>query len=188
MSVSRKVFASSLTLSFGCARLSMALRCWNQLLHDWLLSRGLQQSQYDACNFIPGKLYVCFWVDDFLVLAHDAVDQDGHLINLQDEGPVYNLGPRFLGMQVLRDRSRREIKLVSSTHTDEKLERFGMHACKPAATPLPQKAVLGPRGPDEQPLPPRHIAHSLGHCCMSLRGCARTLPLQFRKLLAFKRP
>ena len=41
------------------------------------------------------------------------------------------------------------------------LQRFGMQDCKPAATPLPHKAVLGPRGPDEQPLPPQTPYRSL---------------------------
>jgi len=46
------------------------------------------------------------------------------------------------------------------------LQRFGMQDCKPAATPLPNKAVLGPRGPDEQPLPPQAPYGSLVHTVM----------------------
>ena len=36
-----------------------------------------------------------------------------------------------------------------------------MHDCKPALTPLPHKVVIGPRGPDEQPLPPQTPYRSL---------------------------
>ncbi len=46
-------------------------------------------------------------------------------------------------------------------HIDDMLNRFSMQNCKPARTPLPHKAVLGPRGPDEQSLPPRTPYRSL---------------------------
>ena len=68
---------------------------------------------------------------------------------------------RFLGMGVQRDRTRRLIELTSTTHIEDMLHRFGMQDCKPAATPLPHKAVLGPRGPDEEPLPPQTPYRSL---------------------------
>ncbi len=42
------------------------------MLHDWMVSQGLQQSQVDQClYFLPGKLWVTFWVDDFLVMGSD---------------------------------------------------------------------------------------------------------------------
>ena len=39
---------------------------------------------------------------------------------MKDLGPV----SRFLGMQVLRDRARRVIKLTSTMHIDDMLNRF----------------------------------------------------------------
>ena len=68
---------------------------------------------------------------------------------------------RFLGMGVVRDRARRVITLTSTTHIDEMLTMFSMQDCKPAATPLPHKVVLGPRGPDEEALPPQTPYRSL---------------------------
>jgi hypothetical protein len=144
--------------------LKQAPRCWNQLLHDWLLSQGLMQSKHDAClYFIPGKLYVCFWVDDFLILARDVADKTAFKTAISAAFKMKDLGPvsRFLGMQVLRDRARRVIKLTSTMHIEDMLNRFSMQNCKPAKTPLPHKAVLGPRGPDEQSLPPRTPYRSL---------------------------
>ena len=144
--------------------LKQAPRYWNQLLHNWLLEYGLQQSQHDPClYFIPNKLYVCFWVDDFLILDRDASDKDsfkaaiGAAFKMKDLGAV----TRFLGMDVQRDRSRHAVSLTSSQHIDDMLERFGMQDCKPAATGLPHKAVLGPRGTDGLPRPPQTPYRSL---------------------------
>ena len=144
--------------------LKQAPRYWNQLLHNWLLAYGLQQSQHDPClYFIPGKLYVCFWVDDFLILARDASDKDSFKAAISAAFKMKDLGAvaRFLGMEVQRNRAGQAISLTSSQHIDDMLQRFGMQDCKPTATPLPHKAVLGPRGPDEQPLPPQTPYRSL---------------------------
>jgi len=50
--------------------LKQAPRHWNSMLHNWLLSKGLQQCAIDPClYFIPDSLWVAFWVDDFVVMA-----------------------------------------------------------------------------------------------------------------------
>jgi hypothetical protein len=41
------------------------------------------------------------------------------------------------------------------------LTMFAMQESKPTATPLPTKVVLGPRGPNEEALPPRTPYRSL---------------------------
>ena len=144
--------------------LKQAPRAWNQMLHNWLVSQGLQQSQHDPClYFIPGKLYVAFWVDDFLVLAPNVHDKDKFKQNISAAFKMKDLGPvaRFLGMEIKRDRERRTITLTSTGHIDEMLSVFAMRDSKPALTPLPHKVVLGPRGPNEEALPPRTPYRSL---------------------------
>ena len=52
--------------------LRQAPRCWNKTLQEYLISRGLQQSQVDhGLYFIPNKLWIAVWVDDFLIMARD---------------------------------------------------------------------------------------------------------------------
>ena len=95
------------------------------MLHSWLLTQGLQQSQHDPClYYIPGKLYVAFWVDDFLILAPDARDKDNFKLAIAEAFKMKDLGPvaRFLGMGVHRDSARRVITLTSTTHIDEMLD------------------------------------------------------------------
>ena len=46
--------------------------CWNKALQENLINRGLQQSQVDhGLYFIPNKLWIAVWVDDFLIMARD---------------------------------------------------------------------------------------------------------------------
>ena len=88
-------------------------------------------------------------MDDFLILARDASDKDSFKAAISAAFKMKDLGAvaHFLGMEVQRSRSGHAISLTSSQHIDDMLQRFGMQDCKPAATPLPHKAVLGPRGP-----------------------------------------
>jgi len=117
--------------------LKQAPRCWNQLLHNWLVQRGLQQSQHDAClYYVPGKLYVAFWVDDFLVLAPDVADKNDFKSAIAGHFKMKDLGPvsRFLGMEITRDRARRTITMTSTGHIDDILTSFGMEllrGCEP---------------------------------------------------------
>ena len=50
---------SVLLLKKSLYGLKQAPRYWNQMLHDYLISQGLQQSKVDQClYYIPGKLWV----------------------------------------------------------------------------------------------------------------------------------
>ena len=139
--------------------LKQAPRCWNQMLSDWLLTYGLQQSLVDACLYVlPGKLWVAFWVDDFLVMGaskqlttefKNAISQR---FKMRDLGSIQN----FLGMEVTRNRSARTLCETMQNHIATMATRFGVDEAKPVDTPLPPKLALsadeggtrlGPRTP-----------------------------------------
>jgi hypothetical protein len=156
--------------------LKQAPRCWNQMLHDWLLSYGLQQSKVDLClYYIPGKLWVAFWVDDFLVMSTSVATKEAFKTAISAQFKMRDLGAldRFLGMHVTRDRHRRVLELKSTAHIDDMLERFGMADAKRALAPLPHKCVLVPRTPDQDPLlasaPYRALVGSLLYVAMWTR-------------------
>jgi len=139
--------------------LKQAPRYWNKMLHEWMVSQGLQQSQVDQClYFLPGKLWVTFWVDDFLVMGSNRATTDKFKASISAHFRMRDLGPidQFLGMTITRDRRQGTLSLRSSKkHIDDMLERFGMTDAKPQLTPLPHKCVLVERAPDEDPLPPQ---------------------------------
>ena len=125
--------------------LKQAPRYWNKTLHDWLLSKGLQQSKFDSCLYLlPGKLWVAFWVDDFIVMARDVVTKNDFKAAISRQFQMRDLGAinQFLGMTITRDINNGTLTLVSQKHIADILERFGMQDAKPAYTPLPHKTVL----------------------------------------------
>ncbi len=136
--------------------LKQAPRCWNQMLHDWLLSYGLKQSEVDSClYFLPGKLWVAFWVDDFIVMSSSVAVKDAFKAAISKQFKMRDLGAidQFLGMVITRDRANRVLTLASTQHVDDMLARYGLEDAKPQHTPLPCKCILVPRAPDEDPLP-----------------------------------
>ena len=109
--------------------LRQAPRCWNKTLQEYLISRGLQQSQVDhGLYFIPNKLWIAVWVDDFLIMARDKqLMQDFKLalstkFEMQDLGPIHH----FLGMEIMRDRTARTLSFTAKDKVDEILETYGM--------------------------------------------------------------
>ena len=138
--------------------LKQAPRSWNKMLQEWLISYGLQQSTADPClYFLPGQLWVAFWVDDFLVMAPDADVKNKFKNAISEKFKMRDLGPvnQFLGMTISRDRSKRTLTLQSAKHIDDMLDRFQMNDAKPYPTPLPHKNAMVPCVDDEDRLPPQ---------------------------------
>jgi len=88
--------------------LKQAPRCWNQMLNEWLLSQGLQRSTVDTCLYVlPGKLWVAFWVDDFLVMGVNRAITDRFKAAISQRFKMRDLGPlrklqSFLGMEIMQ--------------------------------------------------------------------------------------
>ena len=136
---------SVLRLKKSLYGLKQAPRYWNSMLHEWLLSQELQQCVVDPClYFIPGKLWVGFWVDDFIVMAKDAAVKDKFKQDICAQFKMRDMGAvdKFLGMKIVRDRAARVLSLRSTLHIDDMLARFSMSDAKIASTPLPNKCCL----------------------------------------------
>src|SRR3984885_10677049 len=68
---------------------------------------------------------------------------------MRDLGPLHYI----LGIQVIRDRSKRFIYLSQTKHIDDVLEKHNMSNCRPVSTPLDKSVTLSkddcPDSPDE---------------------------------------
>lgn len=152
-------------------------RIWNETLHNYLTEQGLRQSAVDPClYFMPGKLWIAVWVDDFLCMAVDKATQQGFKaalgskFNIKDMGPVRN----FLGLEIQRDRVQRTINITATEFICKTLARFNMSECKGAMAPLPHNTVLKPTPENEKPLassqfPYRALIGSLNYLATLLR-------------------
>jgi hypothetical protein len=136
--------------------LRQAPRAWNSTLHNFLINKGFQQSAIDPClYFIPGKIWVAIWVDDFLVMAKMSTESSQFKREISSRFKMRDLGPikHFLGLDIARDRANRTLSITAIPYIDKMLSTFGMTDAKGAETPFPSGITLAPTPPDIATLP-----------------------------------
>ena len=84
------------------------------------------------------KVIVAIWVDDLIIAGKDMKDINELKAQLKEEFEMKDLGELkyFLGMQVYRDRERRQIHINQSGYVNSVLEKFGLLECNPVSTPI----------------------------------------------------
>jgi len=114
---------------------------WLKEFSKTLQELGLQEVPGEPCLFTNKWLIVFFYVDDIVVLCHTK-----HLSHLErfekDLMARYetrSLGELswFLGIWILRDRSKRKVWLCQDSYIDKMTSKFHLEHHKPAFTPLP---------------------------------------------------
>lgn len=89
---------------------------------------------------VTGKLvmYVVIYVDDILLVSssEDAIRDLKE--KLSDEFEMRDLHEvqSFLGLNIRRDRSSKQMTIDQRSYVQSELDRFGMADCKPSAIPM----------------------------------------------------
>lgn len=124
--------------------LKQASRNWNLTINEWLVNEyHMEQSLADTCVYVKKigesqKLIVTVWVDDLIIagstqhIVDDFKAAIGKRFKMKDAGEL----KWILGMEVVRDRSKRTIKISQTSYLQQVLERFGMDQCKPVGNPI----------------------------------------------------
>ena len=87
-----------------------------------------------------GRCFIFLWVDDLLIFsAKDQLQQLVDKILTTFEGRDLNELSYVLGMEVIRDRSKKTITITHRKMITELLSRFNMSDCKRSTTPLVPK-------------------------------------------------
>jgi hypothetical protein len=140
-------------LQKGLYGLKQSARIWNARLHQQLKSLGFQQSSCDPCIYInhTSGVIIAVWVDDLIILGKDLNSIDKVKRELQAEFEMKDLGELqyFLGIQVLRDRSKRRLHINQSGYINSTLDRFGMLDSKPVSTPIATGTVMHKSTPND---------------------------------------
>jgi hypothetical protein len=158
--------------------LKQAPRAWHTKLKHELEELGFVASDADPSLWVlhlnGRSVYVLAYVDDLLLagkLLSDIQDVKGLLMSAFD---ARDLGEarHFIGMEILRDRSAKSLKLVQRQYAAEVVARFGLSDAKPAVVPLSAAVKLSRDG--DEPLdvsvfPYRELVGSL----MYLAVCTR---------------
>jgi Reverse transcriptase (RNA-dependent DNA polymerase) len=107
--------------------LKQAPRQWNHKLQSELTLMGFQQATNDSALFMhrDTKAILFVWVDD-LVVVSDSQHAESHVHSILEKFEGRDLGEAswILGLEVLRDRSKRTITITQRRMTQTVLERF----------------------------------------------------------------
>jgi len=142
--------------------LKQAPRVWYQLLKNTLAQYGFTPSRADPCIFIryrsdgTWQCILLIYVDDVLTAARTLEEARELEAQLADRFELRALGPaaHFVGMKVMRDRTRRTLTLSLAAMTRRLIEEYGLSDCKPKAIPMDPGAPLHKLAPGDEPLSP----------------------------------
>ena len=125
--------------------LKQAAREWHRALANLLSDLGFERYASDPALYVSkvGRCFIFLWVDDLLIFS--AEDQMQPLVDkilTIFEGRDLNELSYVLGMELIRDRSKRTITITHRKMITELLSRFNMSACKRSPTPLVPKEKM----------------------------------------------
>lgn len=122
--------------------LKQAPRAWNARLKIELDKLGFTQSLADPGLFILRKnedpVYLLVYVDDLLLASASLALINSVKSNLSRAFEIHDLcdAQFFLGMQILRNRSEKTLKLFQSKYALEVVTRFGLADSNPRSLPI----------------------------------------------------
>ena len=127
-------------------RLKQAPRQWNHKLSEALFEAGFEQSKNVHSLFIKNKgssvLYLLVYVDDLVLTGNSVEEIENFKVFLKNKFKIKDLGELkyFLGIEVLKTKTG--LCLNQRKYCLELLHEYGLLACRPVMTPLPENIVL----------------------------------------------
>ncbi|GJY82599.1 ribonuclease H-like domain-containing protein [Tanacetum coccineum] len=126
--------------------LKQAPRQWNHKLYETLIEAGFKQSINDHSLYIKNdggvSLYLLVYVDDLVITGNSESEIEKFKTFLNQKFKIKDLGELkyFLGIEVLK--TKNGLCLNQRKYCLELLHEFGLLACRPVVTPLPENIVL----------------------------------------------
>ena len=111
---------------------------WNKKISGVLRQLDLKPCTGDPCVFVRDcdKLIFALFVDDGLCVASSRRVIDEFLDKLQESFKMTRSEVEcYIGIEVIRDRESKKIKIHQKTYLKRVLERFNMLDCNPVSTP-----------------------------------------------------
>ena len=127
--------------------LKQAPRAWNTKFNDFLLKFGLVRSTADPCVYYRRQeeemTIVAIFVDDGLVCSN----KKEHLTNILEHlSTTFEMrsfpASRFVGLDISRDRSKRQLYISQPHFITKLLEKFNMVQCHPKSVPADPNSRL----------------------------------------------
>ena len=128
--------------------LKQAGRLWYQKIDTYLESLGMKRLNADNCVYIRQNdgnvLVIALYVDDLLIFTNRIKELEELKKHLKERFDMKDLGDTHycLGIQILRDRSKKQVRINQSKYIEDILSRFEMQDCNPISTPMDPGAKL----------------------------------------------
>ena len=138
--------------------LKQAGRAWNHKIHAALLDLDFASLHSDSCVYVKhagsNVIYVLVYVDDLLLATNDMAQLNATKAALSSRFDMKDMGEAhfILGVQITRDRARRQLSLCQREYIRTILERYGMHDCKAVRSPMATgvKLLKADKGTDSE--------------------------------------
>ena len=122
--------------------LKQAPRAWYERLHAHLVKQQFERCAADHSVYVSRKgadfMIVLVYVDDLILASNSPTMLQQFKVVMEAEFKMSDLGEAnlFLGLQLVRDRKERVIRLMQTRYAEDVLRRFGMEESKPISTPM----------------------------------------------------
>nr|GEW47634.1 retrotransposon protein, putative, Ty1-copia subclass [Tanacetum cinerariifolium] len=111
--------------------LKQSPRQWYKRFDEYILSNGFKRSSYDICvyyrSYAPGEyIYLLLYVDDMLIACKSKAEIGSTKSLLKKEFDMKYLreAKKILGMEILRDRSHKILRVSQSGYVSKILNNF----------------------------------------------------------------
>ncbi len=124
----------------GCA--SHHEHAWHTRLSEELGNISFQPSAADPGLHFPeqesGRIFMLVYVDDILIVARSTADVECVKQELKTKFEAHDLEDAhyFLGVDIVRDRAARTVKLTRRKLTAQLVDTYGLGDCKTKSVPL----------------------------------------------------
>lgn len=128
--------------------LKQSPRVWYLTISKFLAKLGYTRVECDYGLYVRWtddvKCIISLYVDDLLLACNSREHLTELKRQLSQEYKMSDLGTAeyILGIQLHRDRSRRQVYLTQSHYLERVLERFGMSDCKSVSTPIDNQSII----------------------------------------------
>ncbi len=131
--------------------LKQAPRAWHAKLKEALEALDFKSSDADPALFIKrgnSPIFLLTYVDDILIISQDPTSVEDTKLKILAAFDARDLGAAncFLGIDIIRDRSKHTITLSQGRLTNDLLSKHGMDICKPLSTTLSTSTKLSKAG------------------------------------------
>nr|GEX26319.1 retrovirus-related Pol polyprotein from transposon TNT 1-94 [Tanacetum cinerariifolium] len=123
--------------------LKQSPRQWYRRFDEYILSNGFKRSSYDICiyykSYAPGEyIYLLLYVDDMPIACKSKAEIGSTKSLLKREFDMKDLGEakKILGMEIIRDRSRKILRVSQSGYISKILNNFIIDNGKSVQMPL----------------------------------------------------